>query len=510
MRIIFLILLIFFNLLADAEYSDRALQLKKMQHEGRVALVIGNANYKRQALKNPLNDAWAVKKELENRNFNVFYIENASRRIMIQTIEKFIDALEHSSIGLVYYAGHGVEVNGENFLIPVGANIESEMDIKYEAISMNRLISDMQRTRSRLNILVMDACRNNPYRGATRGGASGGLANVEAEGFFIAFATAPGKVAKDGDGKHGLFTKYFLKYIKKEGMPLREVFHNVRQSVYKESHKEQLPLVRNGIGMGEFYFTLPKITYNSKSSEKRDVEKPTQVLDVGKEQSRPLKYLLNISTNPKNAHIYITNIKPKYYDGMELAHGSYNLKVVASGYKTYRKTIELNENTKLHIELERESEDVASKSIATKNSDMYWQDSKSGLFWQDDVQKTSIINWTDAKAVVWSEAKSYCENLDLGGFRDWRLPTLPELFSIVDYSRYQPAINPHIKNVASGFYWSASEVVADTSGFFSNLFSSSDKKVKPTQAWVIYFLDGSTETATFTTDGHVRCVRGER
>jgi hypothetical protein len=488
-------------------HADRALQLKKMQQEGRVALVIGNANYKEQPLKNPVNDAWAVKQELEKRNFDVFYLENAKRRIMIQTIDRFIRALERSSIGLVYYAGHGVEVNGENFLIPVGSDIETEMDIKYEAISMTRLISDMQRTRSRLNIFVMDACRNNPYHASTRGGASGGLANVEAEGFFIAFATSPGKVAKDGDGKHGLFTKYFLKYIKKEGMPLREVFHNVRQSVYRESHKEQLPLVRNGIGMGEFYFTLPKINYKAKDTTTKT--KPKQAVVVKKE---PSKYSLSIDTNPDDAHIYITNIKPKYHKGIRLSAGTYNIKITASGYETYRKTIDLTQNTTLYLQLNKKYEKVEKRptkvSKILKNDSGYWRDPESGLFWQDDIQKTSIINWTGAATLAWEDANAYCKNLSLGSYNDWRLPSLPELFSIVDYSRYQPAINSHIKNVAGGFYWTSSYVVPDTSGFFSNLFGSSDKKPEPTQAWVIYFLDGSTETATFSTDGHVRCVRG--
>ncbi len=507
MRITVLIFFIIITL-----FADRALQLKKMQHEGRVALVIGNATYKQQPLKNPVNDAWAVKKALEDRNFTVFYIENASRRIMIQTIDRFINSLEHSSIGLVYYAGHGVEVNGENFLIPIGSEIETEMDIKYEAISMSRLISDMQRTRSRLNIFVMDACRNNPYHSATRGGVSGGLANIEAEGFFIAFATAPGKVAKDGEGKHGLFTNYFLKYIKKEGMPLREVFHNVRQSVYKDSHKEQLPLVRNGIGMGEFYFTLPK---NIPDTKTKKIEAKS-IISTPSMKKEPTKYSLTINTTPEDARVYITNIKPKYYKGIKLLKGIYNIKVIAVGYKTYKQSINLMENTSLYINLQHKQDKKTTKktkkniSQVSIKTDSYWINPESGLYWQDEIQETSIINWSDAVALDFESAKKYCENLTLGSYSDWRLPTLPELFEIVDYSRYEPAINSRIKNVAGGFYWSSSLVVPDTSGFFSNLFSASDKKAQSTQAWVIYFLDGSTESATFSTDGHVRCVREAR
>ncbi|MEA3521347.1 MAG: caspase family protein [Campylobacterota bacterium] len=501
LRIIFILFIIITSL-----FADRALQLKKMQNEGRVALVIGNADYKEQALKNPLNDAWAVKTALEERNFKVFYLENGKRRIMIQTMERFIRSLERSAIGLVYYAGHGVEVNGENFLIPVHSTIESEMDVKYEAISMTRLIADMQRTRSRLNIFVMDACRNNPYREATRGGAGGGLANVEAEGFFIAFATAPGKVAKDGKGDHGLFTNYFLHYIKKEGMPLREVFHNVRQNVYRDSNKEQLPLVRNGIGMGEFYFTLPKIVLPTQ----REI-KPPLVPTTRAEKQAISKYKLYINALPKQSHIYITNIKPKYHDGILLKKGSYGIKVTASGYKTYTDTISIIEDTTLTVVLEKSAKHLAQTSNPSIHKGAYWKDPQTQLYWQDEIQKTSLINyWSDAVALSWDEAKRYCEDLTLNDYRDWRLPTLPELFGIIDYERYEPAIDKHIQNVASGFYWTDSKVVPDTSGFFSNMFGGSDEKAEATEAWVVYFLDGTTETATFSTDGHVRCVRGAK
>jgi len=513
----FFILILFFTL-ALFSNTDRALQLKKMQHEGRVALVIGNAAYKEQALKNPINDARAVKNALEERNFQVFYLENGSRRIMVQTIDRFIRALERSNIGLVYYAGHGVEVRGENFLIPVGSEIETEMDVKYEAISMTRLISDMQMTQSRLNIFIMDACRNNPYREATRGGSSGGLANTEAEGFFIAFATSPGRVAKDGSGEHGLFTNHFLHFIKKEGMPLREVFHNVRQNVYRDSNKEQLPLVRNGIGMGEFYFTLPKIILPSEPVKTSVAPPLTKSLatpaTITKVKEKPKKYTFFVDITPKNSHIYITNIKPKYRAGMLLSPGVYNLKIVATGYKTLRHTVNLFQDTNINLQLEKKliplSEPVIAKPTLEKTleGDGYWIDPKTRLVWQDSIQKTSIINWSDAIALPWEDAKEYCKGLDLGNYYDWRLPSLRELFSIVDYKRYQPAIKKPIKNVAGGFYWTSSLVVADTSGFFSNMFGNSNEVVEPTEAWVIYFLDGSSETATFSTDGHVRCVRG--
>ncbi len=308
-------------------------------------------------------------------------------------------------------------------------------------------------------------------------------------------------------GEYGLFTKYFLKYIKKEGMPLREVFHNVRQNVYKDSRKKQLPLVRNGIGMGEFYFTLPKINFPSEPLKTSVAPPLTQKLatptSIVKIKEKPKKYTLSIDTNCKYSHIYITNIKPKYERGMRLSPGIYKLKIVVSGYKKLRYTLNLFQDTHLRLELEKKS-----TAVATHKDKGYWTNPKTRLAWEDNIQKTSMINWSDSAALSWEDAKEYCKNLDLGDCHDWRLPSLYELFSIVDYKRYQSAIKKPIKNVSGGFYWTSSTVVPDTSGFFSNMFGASNENIAPSQAWVIYFLDSSSETATFATDGHVRCVRG--
>ena len=355
MRLIMIALLV--SLAMGAE--DRGLKLRKMAAEQRTALVVGNADYVSQKpLKNPVNDSRAIRDALQKLNFKVFYLENAGRRELVRTIDRFIKELDRSGVGLVYFAGHGVEVDNENYLIPVRADIRNETDIKYEAIAVNQLVQDMQQTRSRLNVLILDACRDNPYKRLKRGGSSG-LANVEAEGFFVAFATAPGKTASDGSGNHGLFTKHFLDNINKPGLPLREVFHNVRQGVYRESNREQLPLVRNGIGMGEFYFTLPNEQPKPPSiaaAQQLAMKTPTQP----SAQSRVAfsnfdgRYALTVKPSPADATVYITNIKPRYEDGIRLEPGSYDIKVVKNGYITKRGTVELHSDLTVDIMLEKD------------------------------------------------------------------------------------------------------------------------------------------------------------
>jgi hypothetical protein len=228
--------------------------------------------------------------------------------------------------------------------------------------------------------------------------------------------------------------------------------------------------------------------------------------EVKKVNQESEKFSLLIETQPENTKIYITNIRPRYRDNIRLKEGRYDLKMIASGYKTLKKSVYLDRDTRLYYVLEK----IEKKSFVSQDKKGFWRDEKSGLMWQDDRQKTSVINWSGAMALQYESAEKYCQELNLGSFSDWRLPTLKELFGIVDYTRYEPAVNENIKNVAAGFYWSSSLVVADSGGFISNLFGYTDEKVEPTEAWVIYFLDGSIETATFTTDGHVRCVRGVR
>lgn len=357
---------LFFLFVLALDADNRGLKLRKAPPPGeqKTALIIGNADYQSQKpLKNPVNDSRAIRDNLKNLGFHVLYLENAERREMVRTIDTFLKALDSSSVGLVYFAGHGLEVDGENYLVPLHAEIKNETDIKYEAIAVNQLIEDMQQTRSRFNIMILDACRDNPYKRLKRGGSSG-LANVEAEGFFIAFATAPGKTAQDGRGNHGLFTKHFLKNINQKGVPLHQVFRNVRREVYLESNKEQLPLVRNGIALGEFYFIPPDA----------DAPSPLEPVETFQPTIKPnrQRYALTVSTDPADAAVYITNIAPKYHDGIMLPPGGYRIKIAKVGYKTQIDNINLESDLNLHYRLDPIRQKTYQKAGLISSYDEDW------------------------------------------------------------------------------------------------------------------------------------------
>jgi len=213
----FTILIILLLLTTLSANEDRALYMQKHKNEQKIALVIGNSNYKHfSKLKNTTNDSYDIRETLKSLNFSkVFYLENGTLREMEQIVRKFSNKLRNGGVGFFYYAGHGIEVDGNNYLIPINADIEEKDEVKYKSLAMNMIVNKMEDSRNRLNIILLDACRNDPF---SRSGG-GGLAQINnAKGMYIAYATAPGEVASDGSGRNGLFTKYLIKNLNKSNL----------------------------------------------------------------------------------------------------------------------------------------------------------------------------------------------------------------------------------------------------------------------------------------------------
>ena len=221
----------------------------------RVAMVVGNAAYKSAPLKNPVNDARAIARALQEVGFEVDLQENLSQQGFVTALRNFGKRLnETGGTGLFYYAGHGMQVKGANYLIPVDAGIESEDEVKYMAINANQVLDKMDSAGNRLNIVILDACRDNPFARSFRSRQSG-LAQMDApSGMLIAFATAPGAVAYDGDGVNGVYTKHLLRNLGIPGLPVELVLKRVREGVSKETGSKQIPWESSSL-LGDFYFT---------------------------------------------------------------------------------------------------------------------------------------------------------------------------------------------------------------------------------------------------------------
>ena len=237
-----------------AQAQDRTLSVSSREpSDQRLALVIGNSAYKVGPLRNPVNDARSMARALRSAGFDVMHGENLSHRRMFEMTRDFGRKLKPGVVALFYYAGHGLQVRDRNFLIPVEADVQSEEEVPYTSVDVNFLLDVMNRAKSRVNIVILDACRNNPFARSFRSGSSG-LAQMEApSGTLIAYATAPGRVASDGSGDHGLYTQHLLKHLTTPGLPVEILFKRVREGVERETKSKQVPWESSSL-KGDFYF----------------------------------------------------------------------------------------------------------------------------------------------------------------------------------------------------------------------------------------------------------------
>ena len=204
--------------------------------ERRIALVIGNSAYSSGPLKSPVNDATAMSAQLQKLGFNVILKMDANLRGMEGALTDFGDRLKQGGVGLFYYAGHGLQLGGVNYLVPVEATINRESDIRHETLDLGKVIHEMANTNNGLNIVILDACRDNPYYPGFRNVARGlaGVSNAPV-GMFIAYSTWTNRVVKDGDGENSPYTRVLLENIAQPGLTIKNVFMNVRRKIKKET-----------------------------------------------------------------------------------------------------------------------------------------------------------------------------------------------------------------------------------------------------------------------------------
>ena len=224
----------------------------------RYALVIGNAAYPGAAkLDNPLNDAAAIAMTLRGLGFEVAELQNAGRLQMANAVDLMTEQLKgKNATAVFYYAGHGMQLNWRNYMVPVDAKLASPSDVPRQTVDLSSVVDSFKKAGNRVNILILDACRDNPFKAASATGK--GLAPLDAPaGTFLAFATAPGNVAEDGDiadgNGNGLYTQFLLQELKTPAARIEDVFKRVRFSVRKKSQGRQIPWESTSLEE-DFYF----------------------------------------------------------------------------------------------------------------------------------------------------------------------------------------------------------------------------------------------------------------
>ncbi|MCG8533218.1 MAG: SUMF1/EgtB/PvdO family nonheme iron enzyme [Desulfovibrionales bacterium] len=224
--------------------STRGIRLLEKEHS-KLALVIGNGAYENAPLANPKNDAVDMAQALKGIGFDVIFHTNEDKRGMVTAIREFGERLARADIGLFYYAGHGMQIHGTNYLIPLETDIQRDFEVEYEAVPVGMVLGQMEAANNPLNIVVLDACRDNPFKQSFRSSAKG-LARMDApEGTLIAYATRAGSVSADGTGRNGIYTEALLNHLSTPGLEVRDMFNRVGLEVKKMSHRRQIPWVSN-------------------------------------------------------------------------------------------------------------------------------------------------------------------------------------------------------------------------------------------------------------------------
>lgn len=223
------------------------------------ALVIGNNNYlyTKKTLDNAINDADAIAEKLSLLGFNVEKKTDCDTPIFAKALSSFCNAIEESSVALLFFSGHGLQIDGQNYLCNIDSQFEDEGSAKYTSIELEKVLKDIDKANPKVKIIILDACRDNPFDDSSRGGHTSGLAPIYApKGSIIAFSTSPGQTASDSDGvkgKHSYFTKAILDHIDDKYIPIEEFFKRVRTSVYAMSNGKQLSWEHTSL-IGDFFF----------------------------------------------------------------------------------------------------------------------------------------------------------------------------------------------------------------------------------------------------------------
>ena len=343
----------------------------------RLALLIGNSHYKHGgSLDNPVNDVRAIKKALEGLGFTVMKYEDCSQKTMKRAMDKFGRKLKGKDVGLFFYAGHGVQVRGNNYLLPVDAKLDTANDAEYDCVRADRVLAKMEGAGSRTNIVILDACRDNPFTRSWRRGTEGsGLAFMNApSGSLIAYSTAPGKTALDGRGKNSPYTSALLKHIGTPNITVLEMFQGVRSTVMEKSGYKQTPWESTSL-RGNFYFTTRGTDdrFSQEQArlewERREFEQAKLEFEKKRNDSQKQKFeVASVPSKPSYSRPSSTSNAIKR-DGIYLAYANGIVK-----------------------------------------------DTETGLEWKAGPDRN-----TD-----WNEARTWVKSLNLDG-GGWRMPTMDEL-----------------------------------------------------------------------------------
>ncbi len=416
----------------------------------RVALVMGNGTYTERPLRNPVNDAADVAAALGKLGFEVISERNLDRRGMHRALQAFREKLRGGQLGVFFYAGHGAQYQNRTYLIPINANINDAADLPIEALEAGGVLGQMQSAGNTVSVVILDACRNLPYPGADRAGERG-LARLDAiRGSLVAYATSPGQVAQDGEGRNSPYTTALLAELAKPGQSLTELFNNVGWAVASSTQNRQEP----------WYSTspLPKITLAQWNDQTPPAPPVVAVPTPSPQPTLPAAPLPVAPAPPPPAP---TLISGRYRDNGD-------------------------------------------GTVTDMQTRLQWMRCALGQIWKDGSCTGKAAEYP------WQQALDAAKKFNYAGYRDWRVPSREELTSLVYCSsgRYEVWEKKTGARECKGEY---SKPTIDTTAFpnmpASFFWSASPNASYAGYAWYVYFDYGYDYWDYRSVAYHVRLVR---
>jgi uncharacterized caspase-like protein len=386
--------------------------------EQRIALVIGNSTYSSGLLRNPVNDATAMSAVLKKLGFTVTLKKNAKQQEMDESIREFGRQLKRTrGVGLFYYAGHGMQIGGVNYLLPVNARIEKESDVRFQSINADMVLAEMENAENEVNIVILDACRDNPFSRSFRNAVRGlAIISNAPSGTFISYSTGANQVARDGEGKNSPYTRALLEYMDQPGLSINNVFMKVRSKLKKETG--QVPWELSSLE-ADFFFvpgTAVKVVEDLPSGKAATVRDEISL--------------------PKSASTDELDDETRKLEKAERDLEKQEGVLTAQAFEKKQRKVEALRN---RLEEKKKQLAVVEKRPSVSAANEVKRDGRFIAYDNGTVLDTSTgLMWAardNGSNINWQNAKSYCDNYRGGGYTDWRMPTQDELVRLYDAAK---------------------------------------------------------------------------
>ncbi len=468
------------------------------QTTARVALVIGNSDYQQRPLKNPVNDAKSISEVLRGLHFDVIEVQNSTRSELENALALFGEKAEQAKIAVAYYAGHGIQVEGENYLIPVNVSLKKRRDLR-KLLPLDDLLYEAKQARQ-LGLVILDACRDNPFADQLAGSlgrsmVGRGLARVErtASNVLVAFATKDNQIAEDGSGVHSPYANALIEHLPQKGVEIRHLFGRVRDKVMQHTDSRQQPFTYGTLGADLIYLAGEKL-----------INKEKLYWENTRRCGKPACYKAYLALYPQGS--YIVNAQEWLSQTeIEVASIEPDAEMVVAPPQAVSQPME-----------EAPSQLLA--GVYINNNDGTVTDTRTGLQWlrcsEGQIWELDACKGR-AQAYMFSEAFQHAKNMrrkKKSGASGWRLPRKDELLSLVYCSSGLPQNWNRSGDGCQGSFSSpaihqTTFPNTDDSKFY---WTSTDSKSAKGSPRMVNFYNGKLEVGYLHAQRFVRLVRKMR